>query len=242
MMLAITPGPAAAEDFLSKDDRRLVQRSLTQSGFDTRGVDGVFGRGTRNAIRDWQRFNGYDATGRLTRNQYAAITGDGASALITSRADDDAAWRSARALDDARAYQDYLRRYPGGMYVQQARERLDRMQLVAARRDREQALGLSRGQRREVEELLARAGYYPGSINGKFGPDAREAIRRYRSDRGLGTHAYLDREMLRHLVRDGGRGYSSRTTRRQNGEDNTDVAAGVAVGALLLGGIILLSN
>lgn len=237
-MLAGTPGLSGAEDFLSKDDRRFVQRSLTQSGFDTRGVDGVFGKGTRRAIRDWQAFNGYQSTGRLTRAQYAAITGDGASVAIQSRSNDDAAWREARRLNDARAYQDYIRRYPGGIYIDQAYERLDRKRLVADRAQRERALGLSLSQRREVEELLANAGYYPGTINGKFGPKARNAIRDYRRDRGLGSHAYLDREMLRYLVRDSrGRSYD-----RRNGEDNTDVAVGIAAGALLLGGIILLSD
>jgi len=54
----------------------------------------------------------------------------------------------------------------------------------------------------------------------------------------LGTHAYLDREMLSYLVRDS----RGRSHDRQNGEDNTDIAVGVAAGALLLGGIILLSD
>jgi peptidoglycan hydrolase-like protein with peptidoglycan-binding domain len=237
-MLVATPSLAGSEDFLSKDDRRLVQQSLSQSGFDTRSVDGVFGKGTRRAIWEWQTFNGYKSTGRLTRAQCAAISGDGASVVIQSQSGDEAAWREARAQSDARAYRSYLRRYPGGIHVRQAKERIDRKRLVAGRAIRERALGLNRAQRREVEELLANAGYYPGSINGKFGPDARNAIRQYRRDRGLGTNAYLDREMLSYLVRDS----RGRSHDRQNGEDNTDIAVGVAAGALLLGGIILLSD
>ncbi len=233
--------PAQAEDFLSKDDRRLVQSSLTQSGYDTRGVDGVFGKGTRRAIRDWQSSNGYRTTGRLTQRQFNAIVSAGRSS-DRSRRGDEAAWAEARRLNDEQAYRFYLRQYPRGFYVNQAREWLDRRRDVASYASRERALGLSRNQRREVEELLARAGYFPGSINGKFGPTARNAIRDYRRDRGLVTHAYLDREMLRYLVRDGGQHYSNRSYSRQNGEDNTDVAVGVAAGALLLGGIILLAD
>lgn len=241
VLLIAAPAQTFAEDFLSKNDRRLVQRSLTQSGYDTRGVDGVFGKGTRRAIRDWQAFNGYRATGRLTQAQFAAITG-GRNVVFQSRTDDENAWAEARALNDDRAYRSYLRRFPDGIYADQARKRLDRRQLADNRAARERALGLSRNQRREVEELLVRAGYYPGSINGKFGPTARQAIRDYRRDRGLAVHAYLDREMLRYLVRDGGREYSQRYGARQNGEDNTDVAVGVTAGALLLGGIILLAD
>ena len=241
LALLLIWAPAQAEDFLSKDDRRLVQRSLTQSGYDTRGVDGVFGKGTRRAIRDWQASNGYRSTGRLTPLQFDDIVSAG-RASDRSRRGDEAAWTEARAQNDERAYRAYLQKYPRGRYVEQALDRIDRRRLAASYRDRERALGLSRSQRSEVEGLLARAGYYPGSINGKFGKTARNAIRDYRRDRGLVVHAYLDREMLRYLVRDGGQRYSNRSSSRQNGEDNTDIAVGVAAGALLLGGIILLSD
>ena len=235
------PAQGLAEDFLSKNDRRLVQQSLTQSGYNTRGVDGVFGKGTRRAIRDWQATNGYRATGRLTEAQFNAIIG-GRNVQFQSRSGDNDAWAEARALNDDRAYQSYLRRYPNWLHAEKARARLDRRRLADIRADRERALGLNRNQRREVEQLLARSGYYPGSINGKFGPTTRQAIRDYRRDRRLPEHAYLDREMLRYLVRENDRGFSPRYNSRQNGEDNTDIAVGVAAGALLLGGIILLAD
>ena len=75
------PAQGLAEDFLSKNDRRLVQQSLTQSGYNTRGVDGVFGKGTRRAIRDWQATNGYRSTGRLTEAQFNAIIGSSRASL-----------------------------------------------------------------------------------------------------------------------------------------------------------------
>ena len=197
----------------------------------------MFGKGTRRAIRDWQSFNGFRASGVLDPVQYAVLTGDGASAVALSTPGDRQAWREARARDDERGYRAYINRYPVGLHIDEARERYDRKRLVADRSDRERALRLNRNQRREVERLLAQAGFHPGSINGKFNSDTRAAIREYRRSRGLDYHAYLDREMLQHLTRGGGRSYG-----RQNGEDNTDVAVGVAAGALLLGGIILLSD
>lgn len=241
LAILLMSAPAQAEDFLSKDDRRLVQRSLTQTGYDTRGVDGVFGKGTRRAIRDWQASNGYRTTGRLTEAQYTDIVSAGSGSARSRRADK-AAWKEARALNDEQAYRFYLQQHPRGRFVDQARKRLNQTRDIAQYAARERALGLSRNQRREVEALLARAGYFPGSINGKFGKTARGAIRDYRRDRGLIAHSYLDREVLRYLVRDGGQQYSNRSFSRQNGEDNTDIAVGVAAGALLLGGIILLSD
>jgi len=57
----------SAEDDLdlSRDERRAVQENLTLLGYDTRGVDGVFGRGTRAAIAAWQKDEGFDPTGYL---------------------------------------------------------------------------------------------------------------------------------------------------------------------------------
>lgn len=73
---AATSGPAQAEAVLSlsRDQRRAVQAGLTRRGFDTRGVDGVFGRGTRNAIAAWQRANDMNATGYLTGAQFERLT------------------------------------------------------------------------------------------------------------------------------------------------------------------------
>ena len=36
-----------------RDQRRDVQRGLTLLEFDTRGTDGIFGRGSRAAIAAW---------------------------------------------------------------------------------------------------------------------------------------------------------------------------------------------
>lgn len=60
---------AEADLRLSRDQRRAVQAGLTRRGFDTRGVDGIFGRGTRGAIAAWQRANDAEATGYLTAAQ-----------------------------------------------------------------------------------------------------------------------------------------------------------------------------
>ena len=53
--------------------RRQIQRNLTRLDYDTRGVDGVLGPGSRNAIRSWQQANGFEATGFLTTEQIAIL-------------------------------------------------------------------------------------------------------------------------------------------------------------------------
>lgn len=37
----------------------------------------------------------------------------------------------------------------------------------------------------DIQKALTNAGYYSGSIDGKIGPDSREAIRRFQTDEGL---------------------------------------------------------
>ncbi|MDO5527903.1 MAG: peptidoglycan-binding protein [Paracoccus sp. (in: a-proteobacteria)] len=61
---------------LTRAQRVQIQRDLTTLGHDTRGVDGLFGSGTREAIRAWQRSKSQTATGYLTANQVAALRTD----------------------------------------------------------------------------------------------------------------------------------------------------------------------
>ena len=58
----------AVEDSLSLglSVRRRIQAGLTALGFEPGPADGLFGAGTRAAIRDWQEVRGAQATGYLT--------------------------------------------------------------------------------------------------------------------------------------------------------------------------------
>lgn len=59
---------------LSVAQRSAVQAGLTRRGFDTHGVDGSFGPGTRRAISNWQRANDMPVTGYLTGPQFQRLT------------------------------------------------------------------------------------------------------------------------------------------------------------------------
>lgn len=73
----IDSGPSQTEAALglSRQQRSAVQAGLTRRGFDTRGIDGMFGQGTRNAIGAWQRANDLTSTGYLTAGQAEKLTG-----------------------------------------------------------------------------------------------------------------------------------------------------------------------
>lgn len=129
--------PAEVEQALSltRAERRDIQRDLTTLGYDTRGVDGIFGGGTRAAIRNWQDSIAAETTGFLDAAQIAAL--DAQAELRAEEARQRAAEEAARLAREeedlfARAeqsgspdlYREYLRRFPEGRFVQTANLRL----------------------------------------------------------------------------------------------------------------------
>ncbi len=68
---SLPPTTRGTEDRLDLlfDDRQEIQNRLTLLGFDTRGADGIFGPGTRAALRDWQDSIGTEPTGFLDGTQ-----------------------------------------------------------------------------------------------------------------------------------------------------------------------------
>jgi peptidoglycan hydrolase-like protein with peptidoglycan-binding domain len=164
----VTPPPAQALDpegaetalGLSREARRAVQRDLELLGYDPRGIDGVFGRGTRAAIRTWQGDSGVPATGFLTGNQVVLLQEQGAvrSAELEAEAarrqaeedrQDAAFWQETGSGGTERGLRAYLERYPDGLYADRARAALEpfeadrRAQAAAADR---QAWDTARGE------------------------------------------------------------------------------------------------
>ncbi|MBY6004317.1 trypsin-like peptidase domain-containing protein [Salipiger bermudensis] len=71
-----TPREArASEALLNRAQREQLQIALRWAGVYDAGIDGAFGRGTRNAMAAWQSQNGYEVTGILTTAQRAALMG-----------------------------------------------------------------------------------------------------------------------------------------------------------------------
>ncbi len=152
-----------AEDalHLNRETRREIQRNLSILGFDPRGVDGLFGRGSRAAIGAWQRSQGFDGFGYLTGNQITALQSQAAArsrqleeeARLRQQEQDrlDAAyWRQTGRRGTEQGLRAYLSRYPDGIYADIAQrkvadyERQHRSQAEAVERrywDNAQAAG-----------------------------------------------------------------------------------------------------
>lgn len=61
---------------LTRAERVQIQRNLIALGYDPKGADGLFGAGTRDAIRAWQRNTGLAATGYMTTAQIQSLRAD----------------------------------------------------------------------------------------------------------------------------------------------------------------------
>lgn len=133
---------AEAELNLSQDDRRAIQRALSLLGFDPKGIDGVFGAGSRRAIAGWQGRNGYDDTAYLTRDQIVKLTEqadlraaelerEGAARKAELERADRAYWQETGAKGDEAGLRAYLRRFPDGLYADTATARLGALETAA---------------------------------------------------------------------------------------------------------------
>lgn len=120
---------------LSRDARREIQRQLTLLGFDTNGIDGVFGAGTRRAIVAYQRSKGWEQTGYVDNDQLEMLRRDALRRAREleeedrlrraeeERLDRDL-WRIMGGRGDEASLREYLRRFPDGIYSDEARNRL----------------------------------------------------------------------------------------------------------------------
>lgn len=137
---------------LTRDARRSIQRDLSILNYNTRGIDGIYGQGTRTAIMNWQQENGFGQTTYLTSEQITRINAQAArrSAQLEEEAAraraeelqlDRAYWEETGAKGESAGLRSYLERYPDGAYADQATSALNLLEenllAQAARADRD---------------------------------------------------------------------------------------------------------
>lgn len=111
---------------LSRGERRNIQKDLSVLGFNTRGIDGLFGNGTRAALRSWQQRERLARTGYLTAEQVSLLRRQGNAAREDIQAADRHYWAQTGVDGTARNLQLYLQRYPNGLFANRARAELAR--------------------------------------------------------------------------------------------------------------------
>ena len=195
---------------LSRADRRRIQQNLTLLGFDTRGVDGVFGRGSRAAIGRWQSSEGFRATGFLDGAQIRVLTEKARIKAEADRAtkerDDLAYWQQTGSGTNVQGLRNYLARYPNGLFATQAKQALEQaerdtqVQQNQAYIQRENALNMNGQTRALVEQRLNGLGYKVGAVDGNFTQETRVAIRDFQQKAGINPTGYMDNQTVTKLV------------------------------------------
>ncbi|SHH40286.1 peptidoglycan-binding domain-containing protein [Cognatishimia maritima] len=107
-------------------------------------------------------------------------------------------WNAVREIGSDAALRSYLERYPNGQFAANAKGLLSQREndREARLKEREEALNLSREQRRDVQRDLSLLGFDPRGIDGVFGPATRSAISAWQDTQGREAHGYLDRDQL----------------------------------------------
>ncbi|MGE0628306.1 MAG: peptidoglycan-binding protein [Hyphomicrobiaceae bacterium] len=65
--------PAIDHSQLNRDQIRRIQRGLNKAGFDAKGVDGIWGNNTREALRSYQQEKNLPGNGDLNQQTLAAL-------------------------------------------------------------------------------------------------------------------------------------------------------------------------
>ncbi len=171
---------------LSRDQRREIQRDLNLLDFNPRGIDGIFGPGTRGAITNWQQQNGFPQTSFLTLEQITRLDGQASrrAAELEAEADrkrDEAArldrsfWEETGSRGDEPGLRAYLEKYPDGLFAESA---ADRLALIEEEK-RKAAEGEDRAawdRAREANNLGAYRQYLQAFPNGSFKAEAEARV------------------------------------------------------------------
>ncbi|HEX9857464.1 MAG TPA: peptidoglycan-binding domain-containing protein [Paracoccaceae bacterium] len=184
---------------LSRDQRRAVQRQLALLGFDPRGIDGVFGPGSRAAITAWQKRNELGETGYLNGNQMERLTtqadrraqeleAEAAARREALEQEDSRYWDQTGAAGDEAGLRAYLRRYPDGLHADLAAERLA---VIDARR-KDQAAAQDRAAWDRADKAKTAAGYreyLKAFPQGAFAEEAKARLAALTADNGATAQA-----------------------------------------------------
>ncbi len=174
---------------LSRADRRKIQQELTLLEFNPRGVDGIFGGGSRAAIARFQQQAGFPATSYLDRTQIerlalqadrrrAEIAAETRRRALEAETKDREAWAVASEAGDLAALRTYLDAYPKGLFAPIAKERLDALEAAEAERSaaQERSDWEAAAATGTVESLQAYLATHPGGANAAAARERLEAL------------------------------------------------------------------
>ena len=168
----LTPEEVEAALALTRNQKRDIQRDLEVLSYYTLTIDGLFGPGSRGAIRGWQQANGLQVTGYLDAAQIQRLSDQGDVRRAQIQAEDRAYWQQTGSGNTEAGMRAYLERYPHGEFAEIARERIAQIEAARAQQaDIDYWNQTGRGV--DAAGLRAYLGRYP---NGQFANLARQRL------------------------------------------------------------------
>ncbi|MGH1416519.1 MAG: peptidoglycan-binding domain-containing protein [Pelagimonas sp.] len=171
---------------LSRDARRKIQRDLTILDFNPRGIDGIFGPGSRKAIGRWQESIGDAPSTYLTAQEIERLSeaaGLRAEELeqealkrqASQERADRALWAKVMEQGTEVSIRQYLTKYPDGLHAVEARR------LLRAIEKQRGGAAASADQRawnaaREADTVAALNAYLKERPGGAFASEAKARI------------------------------------------------------------------
>ena len=194
---------------LTRDARRGIQRDLALLGFDPRGIDGLFGPGSRAAIAAWQRDQGVEDTGFLNGNQLIrlrdaararaeVLEAEAREAKAREERRDRAYWRDTGKAGDEAGLRKYLAKYPDGEFSDIAKERLaeiEEARRAETAREERQAWDTTR----DADDVPSYEAFLQAYPSSGFAPAALDRLRQLKDDQqnaGLIKQAKAEEQLL----------------------------------------------
>lgn len=152
-----SPTPITYRNGDSGDGVKNVQQRLKHYGYYTGSVDGVFGKGTESALKEFQQRNGLQADGIAGAKTLAALNGSSAKSKPKATATVKPTTDSSKATSKPRpgSYTPSSPGTGGYGYLQ---------------------LGSGGTAVRKLQQRLKDLGYFSGAVNGNFGSDTETAV------------------------------------------------------------------
>ncbi len=141
-----------------------IQRILKDAHLDPGSADGVMGSRTRKAIRDFQKEKDLWPSGKVDSKTWLELS------------------RAKEALKNEATVQPLI--FPSEEYPRDVRSEEE----IARIREPQEKLikaKLPTDRKKQIQIALQKAGFYKGKIDGKIGPQTKEAIKAFQKAKGL---------------------------------------------------------
>lgn len=135
---------------------KTLQRKLKSLGYYSGSIDGAYGESTQKAVKTFQQQNGVKTTGVAASATFEALFGGDAKKYSDNGSSDD---------DNPTSYKN-VTKAPSGMYPTLS-------------------LGMSGTPVKTLQTYLKKAGYYKGTVDGKYGQSTFDAVKAFQRAKGL---------------------------------------------------------